>query len=180
MTAPQVPDFWLLASLFSLPSSVWERSVLLSSPKNLPTCKSKSYTLRGKMGLHDQPFAMTIDLFPDDLLFEVEERPVFAGLGQNGYIRVPGKKAIVRRSDGHVLGVVGRDYRLVTNKEAMDAAILCCRGVFPQTKPEEWKFTGAWLPAFTSACRAPGFKLPDYLKTLETQTSQIDANSKTN
>jgi hypothetical protein len=95
---------------------------------------------------------MKIDLIPDDLLFVVEERPVFAGLGQNGYMRVPGKKAIVRQSDGQVLGVVGRDYRLVTNQEALDAARDCCRRVFPATKPEEWKFTSAEGPATRSSC----------------------------
>jgi hypothetical protein len=97
---------------------------------------------------------MHTDLLLDDLLFEVEERPVFAlgfakvsegkaGAGPNRYTPVPGRKAIVRRSDDRVLGVVGRDYRLVTNQEAMEAARLCCRQVFPSTKPEEWQFATA-------------------------------------
>jgi hypothetical protein len=95
---------------------------------------------------------MKTDLLLDDLLFEVEERPVYAGAGANRYTPVPGRKAIVRRDDGHVLGVVGRDYRLVTNQEAMDAARLCCRQVFPKTKPEEWQFSTAEAPATRSSC----------------------------
>jgi hypothetical protein len=92
------------------------------------------------------------NLFLDDLLFEVEERPVYAGAGPNRYTPVPGRKAIVRRYDGRVLGIVGRDYRLVTNQEAMDAARLCCRQVFPSTKPEEWQFAAAESPATRSSC----------------------------
>jgi hypothetical protein len=95
---------------------------------------------------------MKTDLLLDDLLFEVEERPVYAGAGPNRYTPVPGRKAIVRRYDGRVLGVVGRDYRLVTNQEAMDAARLCCRQVFPSTKPEEWQFATAESPATRSSC----------------------------
>jgi hypothetical protein len=106
---------------------------------------------------------MHTDLLLDDLLFEVEERPVFAlgfakisegkaGAGPNRYTPVPGRKAIVRRSDDRVLGVVGRDYRLVTNQEAMEAARLCCRQVFPSTKPEEWQFATAEAPATRSSC----------------------------
>jgi hypothetical protein len=78
---------------------------------------------------------MKTDLLLDDLLFEVEERPVYAGAGANRYTPVPGRNAIVRRDDGHVLGVVGRDYRLVTNEEAMDAARQCCRKCGP---PSRW------------------------------------------
>lgn len=95
---------------------------------------------------------MKTDLLLDDLLFEVEERPVYAGAGPGRYTPVPGKKAIVNRKNGHVLGVVGRDYRLVTNKEAMEAARLCCRQVFPSTKPEEWQFSTAESPATRSSC----------------------------
>jgi hypothetical protein len=95
---------------------------------------------------------MKTDILLDDLLFEVEERPVFAGAGPNRYTPVPGKKAIVNRDDGRVLGVVGREYRLVTNQEAMEAARLCCRQVFPKTKPEEWQFSTAEGPATRSSC----------------------------
>ena len=106
---------------------------------------------------------MHTDLLLDDLLFEVEERPVFAlgfakasegiaGAGPNRYTPVPGRKAIVRRYDDRVLGIVGRDYRLVPNQEAMEAARLCCRQVFPSTKPEEWQFATAEAPATRSSC----------------------------
>jgi hypothetical protein len=90
----------------------------------------------------------------DDVLFDVEERPVFAGArgGADGYISVPGKKAIVEAENGRVLGVVGRDYRLVTNREAIAAAKDCCRLVFPDTTLEEWRFDSAEVPGTRATC----------------------------
>ena len=53
---------------------------------------------------------------PDDVLFPVEELAVFAmpraGHGE-GRTPIHGREAIVNTGTGKVLGVVGRDYRLV-------------------------------------------------------------------
>ena len=60
-----------------------------------------------------------------DVLFPVEERPVFAGAnGSAGepLLPVPDKKAIVDTKRRRVLGVLSRDYRLVSNREALDWA----------------------------------------------------------
>jgi hypothetical protein len=60
-----------------------------------------------------------------DLLFGVDQVPVEAVLGTNGHTRricIHGKKAQVNQMTGHILGVVSRDYRVVTNQEAVDLA----------------------------------------------------------
>jgi len=77
----------------------------------------------------------------EDILFPVEEHPVFVSVKKaSGEQRlpVPNKKAIINCDTGRVLGVVSRDYRLVSNREALDMAFDCCRTVFPETKPGEW------------------------------------------
>ncbi len=47
--------------------------------------------------------------------------PVEAVIGDKGNTRrisIPGKKALIHQGSGQVLGVVSRDYRVVTNREA--------------------------------------------------------------
>jgi hypothetical protein len=56
----------------------------------------------------------------DDILFAVEERPVFAGANTAAgelLLSVPNKRAIVDTKKHRVVGIVGRGYRLVTNRE---------------------------------------------------------------
>lgn len=90
----------------------------------------------------------------DDVLFPVEVRPVFAGAngGAGKLLSVPDKKAIVDIKRHRVLGIVSRDYRLVSNEEALDWACRCCRAVFPETKDTEWEVKEADAPATAGHC----------------------------
>jgi hypothetical protein len=91
----------------------------------------------------------------DDVLFPVEEHPVFAiAQTEAGERRlpIPDKKAIVNRTSGKVLGVVSRGYRLVSNREALSMAHDCCRAVFPDTKPGEWDVRATDAPASGGHC----------------------------
>jgi hypothetical protein len=93
----------------------------------------------------------------DDLLFPVEEYPVFASVRDSSTknesrLLVPGKKAIVNMANLRVLGIVGRDYRLVTNREALDMAIRCSYEVFPETKPREWAVKAVDAPFSAGYC----------------------------
>ena len=91
----------------------------------------------------------------DDVLFPVEEHPVFVSIAEKGGERrlsVPEKKAIVNRENQRVLGIVSRDYRLVSNREALDMANQCCRTVFPETKPGEWDVTATDAPGTGGYC----------------------------
>jgi hypothetical protein len=91
----------------------------------------------------------------EDLIFPVEESPVFARINTKDgekTITVPDKKAIVNMNTGRVLGVVSRSYRLVSNREALDMASECCRSVFPETKPGEWVVKATDAPSTGGHC----------------------------
>ena len=88
-------------------------------------------------------------------MFPVEEHPVFARVETGGGVRalpVPDKKAIVDVRSGRVVGIVGRDYRLVSNRQALDWAVQCCKTVFPETKPVEWTARAFDAPASGGHC----------------------------
>ncbi len=91
----------------------------------------------------------------DDILFPIEEHPVFARVrGPRDYTDIPilGKKAIFNTVAKRVVGVVGRGYRVVTNRQALDWGIDCCATVFPKTKPLEWKVNTIDAPRTGSYC----------------------------
>lgn len=84
-----------------------------------------------------------------NLLFEVDQVPVETVLGTNGHTRrihIPGKKALIHQGTGHVLGVVGRDYRVVTNREAVHLAQEVCEKAFPGLSSVEWEAKRAAAP----------------------------------
>jgi len=90
-----------------------------------------------------------------DVLFPVEERPVFVTIGdppEERRVAVPEKKAIVNRASGRVVGIVSRGYRLVSNQEALDWAFQCCRTVFPETQPSEWQVKDTDAPGTGGHC----------------------------
>jgi len=91
-----------------------------------------------------------------DVLFPVEECPVFVAVpGESGarWLAAGNKKAIVNLASQRVLGVVSRDYQLVTNQEALDWAYECCQNVFPSTKPAEWDVSATDGPSSGGHCR---------------------------
>jgi hypothetical protein len=92
---------------------------------------------------------MKTDVSVQDLLFGVDQVPIEAVLGTNGHTRritIPGKKALVNQRTGHILGVVSRDYRVVTNQEAVDLAREACEIAFPGISPMEWEAKRASAP----------------------------------
>jgi hypothetical protein len=91
----------------------------------------------------------------NDVLFPVDEHPVFVSITEKGGERrlsVPEKKAIVNRNTSRVLGIVSRGYRLVSNQEALDLAYKCCRTVFPETQPGEWGVNAIDAPSTAGYC----------------------------
>jgi len=91
----------------------------------------------------------------NDVLFPVEEHRVFVSV-LNGKaerrLPVPGKKGIVNAKSEQVLGIVSDGYRLVTNQQALDWGVECCRTVFPETKPGEWNVTATDAPSTAGYC----------------------------
>ena len=85
----------------------------------------------------------------EDLLFNVDQVAIEAVVGSNGSTRrisVPGKKALVNKRTGNVLGVVSRDYRVVTNQEAVNLARDVCEKAFPGLSSVEWEAKRAAAP----------------------------------
>lgn len=92
---------------------------------------------------------------PEQVLFPVAVRPVYAGVGgpgANAFKRIAGKNAIVNKRDNSVVGVVGSGYRLVTNCEAIEAARTCCALAFPETGSGEWSIGSVDAPESGSHC----------------------------
>jgi hypothetical protein len=84
-----------------------------------------------------------------DLLFDVDQVPIEAVVGSNGNTRrigIPGKKALIHQRTGNVLGVVSRDYRVVTNQEAVNLARDVCEKAFPGLSSVEWEAKRASAP----------------------------------
>ena len=92
---------------------------------------------------------MKTDVSVQDLLFGVDQVPIEAVLGTIGHTRritIPGKKALVNQRTGHILGVVSREYRVVTNQEAVNLAREACGIAFPGISPMEWEAKRASAP----------------------------------
>jgi hypothetical protein len=92
----------------------------------------------------------------EDVCFPVEEHPIFAitdGPFGERRLPVPDKKALINCTTGRVLGVVSRDYQLVTNQQALEWARECCTTVFPETKPAEWDVSATDAPSTAGHCR---------------------------
>jgi hypothetical protein len=91
----------------------------------------------------------------DDVLFPVEEHPIFVSIKDkisDRRLPVPGKKAIVNATNNRVLGIASRAYRLVSNREALEMAQECCRTVFPETKEVEWEARTVDAPGTAGYC----------------------------
>jgi hypothetical protein len=92
----------------------------------------------------------------EEVLFPVEEHPVYVVVQEpSGERRLPAphKKAIVDTASHRVLGIVSRDYLLVTNREALEWAYECCRRVFPDTQRAEWDVSHTDGPSTAGYCR---------------------------
>jgi hypothetical protein len=83
------------------------------------------------------------------LLFDVAEVPIEAVVKTGETIRnitVPGKKALIHEGTGRILGVVSRNYRVVTNREAVNIAMEVCAKAFPGITAAEWEPKRASAP----------------------------------
>lgn len=86
-----------------------------------------------------------------DLLFDVELRPLFTRIGN---LEVPARdsQAVVDVKGNRVVSVVGRGYRLVTHKAALDLAFNCAAAAFPETKADHWQVMVADAPSTGGTC----------------------------
>lgn len=78
----------------------------------------------------------------NEVLFDVELHDVYSNLSKSGTqnlepVHAKFHKAIVNKENGHIVSIVGKNYRLITNKEALEMGkYLFCR-LYPAVKIEE-------------------------------------------
>lgn len=120
---------------------------------------------------------MKREISVQNLLFDVEQVPVEAVIGSNGPTRripIPGKKALIHQGMGHVLGVVGRDYRVVTNREAVHLAQEVCGKAFPGLSSVEWEARRAAEPRTLSHAHIDLMHRTHVLNYLGSEIGQSD------
>lgn len=86
---------------------------------------------------------------PSEWLFQVSEAPVEAVVPINGAqrrIAIHGRKALVDEQTGRILGVVSRDYQLITNARAVELAREVAARAFPDVTASEWQLGRAAGP----------------------------------
>lgn len=65
-----------------------------------------------------------------ELLFPVKLQPVYAEVNKNGkVVRIPvqNSQVLVNTEDGAAIGIVSKNYRVVTNQEAIEMGKRCCK-----------------------------------------------------
>ena len=75
----------------------------------------------------------------EDLLFPVELRPLYTDLEIDGMltkIKVPNSRIVVNKTTGNLLGVVGINYKLIKNEEAIALGKKCCIELFGNQETE--------------------------------------------
>ncbi|MDE0175191.1 MAG: DUF932 domain-containing protein [Defluviicoccus sp.] len=91
----------------------------------------------------------------EELFFPVETQPIFtrpAGSHLGMEIPISNRMAILNGRTNEVLGVVSKDYRLVTNREACDYARKCAQAVFEDTTEDEWEIFAVDAPPSATYC----------------------------
>lgn len=90
------------------------------------------------------------------LLFPVRKVPVYAEMRRGAgdrMRRIPGQSAIVNCATDQVISVVSENYQVVTNREALHYAQLCCQAAFPESGGQEWRVLQAHAPTTMGSCR---------------------------
>ena len=96
---------------------------------------------------------MKANLPPDAWLFNVKKAALFATVTKDGktqYIPSNSRIALVDADADEVVGIVSHNYRLFTNREAIDLCREFCLEAFTDTKDSEWVFRVAHGPASRS------------------------------
>lgn len=91
----------------------------------------------------------------NDLFFPVRAVPVFAQIRRGSNLemeRIPSQRAIVNCATDQVISVVSENYQVVTNREALEFAHLCCRAAFPEAASQDWRVLEAHAPSTMGSC----------------------------
>ena len=90
-----------------------------------------------------------------EILFPVELMSAFTEINLNGKqrrIEVPNSRIVINKKNGTPLGVVSSNYRLVTNTEAIELGIQCCRELFGEIESKNIEIFNIYAPKTASYC----------------------------
>ena len=110
----------------------------------------------------------------EDVLYPVELHPISANVTAESSVSIPNRQAVVNMDNKQVVGVVGHEYKLITNKKALEAGRNCCNVIYPETKSSDWEVNAVSAPASKSFCHidlALNSKSP-YLQYLLTEKTK--------
>ncbi|MDE0042084.1 MAG: DUF932 domain-containing protein [Candidatus Poribacteria bacterium] len=91
----------------------------------------------------------------ESLMFPVELRPVYTNIEIDGtqlQKKIPNSRVIVNIESGKPLGVVSKDYKLITNKEAVEMGKQCCAELFGSNGAANIKVFRVDAPSTASYC----------------------------
>lgn len=97
----------------------------------------------------------------DKITFPVAMEPIFTEkphgsdgqlFSESGYQVIPNYQAVMAQDNGHIFSVVGKNYKLVTNKEALDLAEKCFSAVFETLGANQMTLFNVITPKTRSFC----------------------------
>ena len=91
----------------------------------------------------------------DDLLFPVELRPVYTEIevsGKTTRVKIPNNRIVVNTENSKPLGVVSNSYKLITNEEAINLGMKCCRELFGVNEASNIEIFNVDAPSTAGYC----------------------------
>ena len=87
------------------------------------------------------------------VMFPVQTVGVFAETEPGRRDPIPGKRAVVNTDSRRVLSVVSDQYRLLSNRTALELAFRCCTTAFPNTAKTDWHVFSVEASSTGGHCR---------------------------
>lgn len=88
----------------------------------------------------------------EEVIFPVEERPIFYDRPTLGDKKIINYKAIVNMDTGNLISVVSSNYRLVTNHEALELGKQCFKQLFRTVNTDDMEIFNIIVPMTRSFC----------------------------
>lgn len=88
-----------------------------------------------------------------NLLFPVELRPVYVKNPKtNTDIKISTSLAVVNTKSNEILGIVSKEYQLITNEEALKLGKQCCMEIFGLNSENDMEIFNVYAPSTNSYC----------------------------
>lgn len=91
----------------------------------------------------------------EDILFPVALHPVYADIPEGDKkikVLIPASQVVINMETGNALGVVSRDYKLITNNDAIDLGRKCCQELLELENADALEIFNVIAPSTASYC----------------------------